>query len=212
MTTDRLAAVLFDMDGTLVESSAAIDRAWTQVAHEAGVAPARILAIHAGRTAHHTLREVLPDLADDDLDRLARRQLALQYDDLDGVVALPGAHDLLAHLHAAGVPWAVVTSADGRLARARLGAVGIDALVLITADDVTHSKPDPEGYRLAASRLGVDPTRCLVVEDAASGVAAGRAAGALTAGVGSIDSDLPVADLVELSARLVVDADGLRLR
>jgi HAD superfamily hydrolase (TIGR01509 family) len=120
------------------------------------------------------------------------------------VVAAPGADALLAALERLALPWAVVTSADIRLARARLGAAGIpDPPLLVTLDDVRVGKPDPEGYLLAARRLGVDPARCLVVEDAEPGVAAGRAAGAVVAGLRGVSADVAVADLGELAAALL---------
>jgi sugar-phosphatase len=117
-------------------------------------------------------------------------------------VAAPGAHRLIEKLTAAELPWAVVTSADRRLAAARLGAAGITAPLVVTAEDVVEGKPDPEGYLLAASQLGVRPEECLVVEDAPVGVAAGRRAGMRVVGVRGVEADLAVTDLAELAARL----------
>jgi sugar-phosphatase len=93
------------------------------------------------------------------------------------------------------------------LASARLGAVGITAPVLVTVDDIARGKPDPEGYLLAARLLGVAPERCLVVEDAPAGVAAGRAAGARVAALKGIEGDVSIADLTEL-APLICGAAG----
>jgi sugar-phosphatase len=93
----------------------------------------------------------------------------------------------------------VVTSADVRLARARLGAAGITPPVLVTVEDVRAGKPDPEGYRRAAELLGVAPENCLVVEDAEVGVTAGRAAGAQVAALKGVDADLRIADLGRLA-------------
>ena len=107
----------------------------------------------------------------------------------------------LAALDELGRPWAVVTSADARLAAARLGAAGITAPVVVDRDAVAHGKPDPEGYLLAAARLGVDPADCLVVEDTATGAAAGRAAGATVAGLkggAGGEAQLALRDLTEL--------------
>ncbi|MGZ5384259.1 MAG: HAD-IA family hydrolase, partial [Acidimicrobiia bacterium] len=95
--------------------------------------------------------------------------------------------------------WAVVTSADRRLATARLGAAGIDAPVLVTVEDVTAGKPDPEGYLLAAKTLGVPPSRCMVVEDTEAGLEAGRSAGAITAAVKGLDADIRLNDLGSLA-------------
>lgn len=199
LTSRHPAAVLFDMDGTLVDSDAAVERAWTVWAAEYDVAPEAVLAVAHGAPATRTVRLVRPDLGADAVAVAAARQLELQYDDLSDVVPTTGALELLAAL---SLPWAVVTSADVRLAKARLGAAGIEAPVLVTVDDIGRGKPDPEGYLRGAELLGVAPDRCLVVEDAEVGVAAGRAAGATVAALKGIDGDLRIADLTEL-ARLL---------
>lgn len=201
MDTD-VAAVLLDMDGTLVDSDAAVERAWTAWAAEYGIDPGPVLAIAHGVPAQATVRRLLPDLDDAGVAASAARQLALQYDDLAGVTALAGAYDLIDVLARRELPWAVVTNADDRLARARLGAAGIVPPVLVTADDVGRGKPDPEGYLTAAGRLGVAAARCLVVEDSSAGLAAGRAAGMRTAGLRGLDADVRLADLAHL-ARLL---------
>jgi sugar-phosphatase len=134
----------------------------------------------------------------------ANRQLALQYDDLSDVIAAPGAHEVLAVLAERGLPWAVVTSADLRLAQARLAAAGIGVPVLVTIDDLSAGKPDPAGYLLGASLLGVPPAGCLVVEDAEVGLRAARAAGCPTAALRGLDGDLRIADLHELATLLRV--------
>lgn len=203
----RPDAVLLDMDGTLVDSDGAVVRAWLAWGREYDVAvdPA---ALH-GRPADASIRELLPHLDDAGVAAAAERELALQYEDLSDVVATPGAAELLALLDAT-MPWAVVTSADRRLAAARLGAAGLAAPVLVTVEDVRRGKPDPEGYLLAARRLGVAPGRCLVVEDAEAGIAAGRAAGARVASLRGLPGDVPIADLHELAALLVASPDGHR--
>jgi sugar-phosphatase len=197
-----VAAVLFDMDGTLVDSDAAVERAWTTWAREYGV-DVDPTTLH-GRPADATVRSLLPDLDDAGVEAAAARQLDLQYDDLADVVPTRGALDLLAGLN---LPWAIVTSADMRLAHARLDAAGITAPVLVTVEDIRRGKPDPEGYLLAARRLGAAPARCLVVEDAPAGVAAGRAAGATVAALKGVDADVSIADLTELAA-LISGAAG----
>ncbi len=111
---------------------------------------------------------------------------------------------MLAVLRRRRLPWAVVTSGDRRLARARLAAAAIDTPVLVTVDDVVAGKPHPEGYLLAARLLGVPPARCLVVEDSEPGLAAGRAAGAVTVALKGLDGDLAVTDLVGLARWLDV--------
>jgi sugar-phosphatase len=116
----------------------------------------------------------------------------LQAEDVAGLRAIAGAVDTLLALREECV--AVVTSGTRPLAEARLGAVGIEPpAVMVTADDVSRGKPDPEGYLAAARRLGVDPAEALVVEDAPPGIEAGRAAGAATVGVTSTHGALELA-------------------
>jgi HAD superfamily hydrolase (TIGR01509 family) len=199
---NRIHALLLDMDGTLVASDAAVERAWITWAGEHGVDAAGVLAIAHGSPADATVRRILPALGAEAGAAAAARQLELQYDDLADVTALAGAHDLIRTMAELRLPWAVVTSADVRLAKARLGAAGIDPPVLVTIDDVANGKPDPEGFLLAAERLGVAPENCLVVEDSAPGLAAGRAAGATTAALKGLDGDLRIVNLAELAQRL----------
>jgi mannitol-1-/sugar-/sorbitol-6-phosphatase len=194
-------AVLFDMDGTLVDSDAVVERVWLAFSAAYGVDPQELLAAAHGVPAGPTIRRFRPDLAAAEVDRIAAHHLAEETRDLAGLVATDGAHELLARLDADGIPWAIVTSADTRLARARLTAAGIELPpVLITVDDVSVGKPDPEGFLMAARLLGVDVRRTLVVEDSAPGIAAGRAAGAQVAALKGLDGDLPIASLRELTA------------
>src|ERR1700733_4745906 len=162
----EFAAVLFDMDGTLVTSDAAVERAWMTWAGEYGVDGVRAVELAHGRPSEPTVRAMLPDLDEPAVAAAVARQLELQYTDLADVTAAPGAFALLGELAGRGVPWAVVTSADTRLAAARLGAAGITAPVLVSSDDVPVGKPDPAGYLRAARLLGVRAADCLVVEDA----------------------------------------------
>jgi HAD superfamily hydrolase (TIGR01509 family) len=197
-----IAGVLLDMDGTLVDSDAAVERGWVRWAAEHGVPSQAALAIAHGHPSASTVRRLLPHLGPHALAAAALRQLELQYDDLADVVAAPGASLLLATLARLDLPWAVVTSADARLAKARLHAAGIDVAVLVTVDDIQTGKPDPESYLLAAARLGVPPARCLVVEDSEPGLAAGRAAGSQTAALRGLPGDLAIDNLAHL-ARLL---------
>jgi mannitol-1-/sugar-/sorbitol-6-phosphatase len=200
MNVDEVDAVLLDMDGTMVDSDAVVERAWVRWCAEYGVDPAAALAVAHGRPAADTVRELRPDLPADEVVMAAGRQLELQYDDLSDVVATPGMRQLLAELDRRHLPWAVVTSADRRLAAARLTVAGLSVVpVLVTAEDVTAGKPDPEGYLRAAELLGVDPARTLVVEDAEAGIAAGRAAGARVAALKGLDADLRLVDLAQLA-------------
>jgi HAD superfamily hydrolase (TIGR01509 family) len=196
---NRIDAVLLDMDGTLVASDAAVERAWTTWAAEHGVDLADVLAIAHGSPADVTVRRILPALTAEASAAAAARQLDLQYDDLVDVTALPGVGELMRTLTDLRLPWAVVTSADVPLAKARLGAAGIEPPLLVTVEDVAAGKPDPEGFLVAAERLGVPVGNCLVVEDSAPGLAAGRAAGAMTAALKGLDGDLRIAGLAELA-------------
>ena len=204
MELSRVQAVLLDMDGTLVDSDAAVERAWRTWAREYHVdrGPAVPLIAH-GMPALGNVRRLRPDLSGDEAAAAAQRQLELQYDDVADVTAAPGAAELLGELDRLGLPWAVVTSADPPLARVRLAAAGIRPALLVTSDDVRAGKPDPEGYLLAAARLGADPGRCLVVEDAEAGVRAGRAAGATVAALKGVPADIQIADLYQLRTLLL---------
>jgi mannitol-1-/sugar-/sorbitol-6-phosphatase len=189
LTIDPTAvdAALFDMDGTLVDSSAAVEASWTVFAHEQGVDPAELMAeIHGVRATDTIARFVPTDRVEAETARLLDREMQA----LDGVVEIPGAVAAMAALRQAGVAVAVVTSAPRELALARLAAGGIPIPdVVITAEDVEHGKPAPDCYLAGAARLGVDPTRCVVFEDADAGIRAGIAAGARVVVIGDLPSD-----------------------
>jgi sugar-phosphatase len=194
----RPSAWLFDLDGTLVDSERASIRAWSRIADRHGVDLAAILRVHAGRAPENTLALAAPHLAPETVAESIADLWRCLYDDVSDVTALPGAHDLIRTIEAVGRPWAIVTACDRRLAAARLGAAGLSPALVVTADQLTAGKPDPQGYRLAATRLNVAPTECLVIEDAAAGVQAGRSAGMRVAGVHGIEGDLTVAGLADL--------------
>jgi HAD superfamily hydrolase (TIGR01509 family) len=205
MDLSRVQAVLLDMDGTLVDSDAAVERSWRTWAAEYPVDPGRGPLIAPGLPALANVRRLRPDLSEAAAAASARYQLELEYVDVADITAAPGAHELLGELDRLGLPWAVVTSADPPLARTRLAAAGIRPALLVTIDDVRAGKPDPEGYLLAARRLGVAPARCLVVEDAEPGVAAGQASGARVAALKGLAADLQIDDLGELARLLLAD-------
>ena len=192
-------AVLLDMDGTLVDSDAAVERAWHRWAAEHGVAVEVLAPILHGSPAATTIRAVRPDLDDAAVAVAAQRNLELQYDDLTDIAALPGAARLLRTLDELGLPWAVVTSADRRLATVRLHAAGLPARHLVTVEDTLRGKPDPAPYLAGAALLGVDPKDCLVVEDAQPGVDAARAAGMRVAALRGLTGDVPIRDLDDLA-------------
>jgi mannitol-1-/sugar-/sorbitol-6-phosphatase len=195
-------AVLFDMDGTLVDSHASIKRAWVGWCGEYGVAVPVSDAFVRGSPAAEGIRRIFPGLGAESLAERVARFLEFECADVTEVVPMPGALALLAQLGTLGIPWAIVTSAERPLAAIRLKAAGVVAEKVVTIDDVAACKPDPEGYLLAAQALEVEISRCLVVEDSVPGVAAGRAAGATVASLRGVVSDLPLRDLFHLAELL----------
>jgi sugar-phosphatase len=178
MTTIRCQAVLFDMDGVLVDSTDAVARVWRKWALERGFDPEKVVRAAHGRPSIDTVRDFLPN-ADSHSENLeVERQ---EIEDLEGVVAMPGAVALINSLPAGR--WTVATSATRPLAEVRLRAAGFAILpTLITSGDIQHGKPDPEPYQKAAARLGFPASECVVVEDAPAGIRAGKAAGARVIG------------------------------
>ena len=174
MTTIRCQAVLFDMDGVLVDSTHAVARVWRKWALDRGFDPVKVVRAAHGRPSIDTVRDFLPN-ADSNAENLeVERQ---EVEDLEGVVAMPGARALVTSIPDGR--WTVVTSATRPLAEVRLQAAGIPIpKSLITADDIQQGKPHPEPYQKAAARLGYPPSECVVVEDAPAGIQAGKAAGA----------------------------------
>ena len=197
-------AVLFDMDGTLLESHANVERAWTTWARRRGIPAEELLAHAHGLPAEATVARWFPDASVEEVTRAADEQLALQYDDVAGIEAIEGVHELLRFLDDASVPWAVHTSADERLARVRLDAAGINPSVLVTRDQVDRGKPAPDGYLRAADLLGIAHVECIVVEDTAVGIESGRAAGMQTVGVRGATGDLPIGSIPDLHLWLAI--------
>jgi mannitol-1-/sugar-/sorbitol-6-phosphatase len=166
-------AVLFDMDGVLINSIAADERSWWRWAEVHGMQETFSIRSTHGRRSVDTIRALRPDL---DLATELERIEALDAEDSNGLTAYPGAHEVLASL--SPNQWSIVTSASERILRHRLQALGVPLpLRRVTADLVTQGKPDPEPYRLGAAQHGLNPEDCLVIEDAPSGIRAGKAAG-----------------------------------
>ncbi|GGK85433.1 hydrolase [Sphaerisporangium melleum] len=205
---DRVAAlrdvraVLLDMDGTLVDSDAAVDRAWGAWAAMHGIPAEALTDDLRGHPGPYGVRRLLPHLTEPEQARAAQALLDLECADLDGVAPAAGAADLFGVLAGRRLPWAVVTGSGRRLAVSRLAAAGIDPPLLVTHDDVARGKPDPEGYLKAAAALGVPPDGCLVVEDSPPGFAAGVAAGMRVATLRGLPGELPISDLADLAALL----------
>jgi sugar-phosphatase len=175
----RAAAILFDMDGVLVDSRAAIDRVRRRWARRRGLDEAAVVALPHGRKTSDIIAALAPHL---DLREEVAWLDADEERDLEGIVAIPGAAPLLRTL--APGEWAVVTSSGSDLARRRLRAAGLPVPgTLVSGDMVSRGKPAPEGYLLAARQLGVPAAECVVFEDAPAGIEAGVAAGARAVGV-----------------------------
>jgi sugar-phosphatase len=164
-------AILADLDGTLVDSVASSRRAWGAFAERHGLDPERTHLLAMGRPTRESIAQLAP--SSDQAGELARLDAA-EIGDAGSVVAYPGAAALLA----GPIPVAIVTSGSAALASARLAGAGLEApAVLVSADLVRRGKPDPEPFLIGAREVGAAPERCLILEDAPSGIVAGRAAG-----------------------------------
>jgi sugar-phosphatase len=187
-------ALIFDLDGVLVDSNPISERHWKKWAARHGVAWEKIAHIHHGRPTAQVIHLVAPQL---DAEKQADEKESAEADDVDGLRAFPGAAELIRSLP--GWQWAIVTSGRRRTATFRLQYLGLpEPQVFITADDISRGKPDPEPYRLAIEELRLRPEECVVVEDAPAGIESARAAGAKTIGVLSTNSrdDLSAADVI----------------
>ncbi|MDQ6835554.1 MAG: HAD-IA family hydrolase [Actinomycetota bacterium] len=184
--------LLVDLDGTLVDSTAPVHRVWTAFAHRHGLDPAHVLRFAQGRPSRETVGRLAPEA---DLAAEAATVEAGEVGDPEGVVALPGAAALLT----ADRRLAIVTSCSTALARVRLRAAGLpEPGVLVSSDMIKRGKPQPDCFVLGAARLGVAPQRCVVLEDAPAGIAAGRSAGARVIALRTThrDSELSEADAI----------------
>lgn len=182
------SAALFDMDGTLVDSTAVVEALWRDFCRQHGVDEAVLVPWSHGRRTPDTVRHFLPDLPEEQVAAivadLERREEVV----MTGIVEVPGARALLSGL---ALPWAVVTSAPRELAVRRMRAAGLpEAPVLVPADEIAHGKPHPDGYVRAARLLGIDARDCVAFEDAEPGVVSALASGARVVVVGPLASDV----------------------
>lgn len=205
-------AVLLDMDGTLVDSTAVVERLWLAWAEPHGLDPQRVLEVVHGRQGHQSMAILLPER--DHAINLVENQEMLDREsaDVEGVVEIPGAGALLLALQDA--PHAIVTSANVTLMTARMGAAGLTVPDLaITAESVSASKPHPEGFLRGAESLGIPAADCVVFEDSGAGVQAGLAAGMRVIGVGphaaAHGATYSVDDLTQV--RISATDDGIEL-
>lgn len=208
MTKFYCAAILFDLDGVLADSTGSVDREWRLWARKHGVEEAKVIAIAHGVRSVEVIRTVAPHLnAEAEARKLEKHEAAEQ----DGVYPMPGALELVNSIPKGH--WGVVTSGSRRLATARLRLVGVPhPKVLVTADDVTNGKPHPEPYLKGAEGMGVAPEDCLVIEDAPAGIQAALAGGMKVIGLASTypASALGSADsVVQRLAQIQVGQDGV---
>jgi len=209
-------AVLFDMDGVLVDSTPAVARVWRKWATEHGFDPDHVSHVAQGRPSITTIRELLPNSDHEAENRIVER---MEMDDLEGVVACPGAAELLRALPPD--QWVLVTSSTRPLAMVRLRAGGHEVpKFVITGSDITHGKPHPEPFQKAAAMVGVPPSECLVVEDTPAGILAGKAAGCrvlalrTTMAESELEHACPdwiVSNLADVGTQTVTNKGGLRL-
>ena len=210
----RTGALLLDMDGTLIDSGPAVERSWNTLLRELGT-DLVFGHTHHGMPARQVLAEVLPEASEEQLRAAHRRIEELEIEDVEGIVVLPGTERLLGELDAAAEQlgrgtWTIVTSCTRPLFEARWARTGLPVPAgMVTADQVSRGKPDPEPYLLGAQRLGADPARTVVLEDSVGGLRSGIAAGARTV---AVTSTTPAGELSPLADALVTSLDDLEIR
>ena len=174
---------LFDLDGTLVDSKPAVERAWIKLAQEAQIPLEKMVGLH-GIPAEQSLRMLLEGRSEEEIKSWVDRIEFLESSDTAGVVAIPGAKNLLNELNERNIAWTIVTSCTIPLAISRVKAAGIEMPDhSVTFNDVKLGKPHPEPFILGAKRIGLDPNQCWVIEDAPAGVKSGKSAGCTVAAV-----------------------------
>lgn len=178
-----ISAVIFDMDGTLLDSTGSVERCWDKLAVALGIDRATAPFAH-GVPSIPTIAACRPDLTHDEVVEWNRFHMRLEVEDTDGIAPIDGVFELISALESAEVPWAIATSCQHELAEARHAAAGIPRPeVFVVAEMYERGKPAPDPFVKAAELLGVDPATTVVVEDAPAGIAAGIAAGAVVCAV-----------------------------
>lgn len=154
----RCKGFLFDLDGTLVDSLPAVERAWSNWAKRHGLTPEEVLAFIHGKQAITSLRHFMAGKSEAEIAAEFTRLEQVEATETEGITALPGAIALLNDLNKAGIPWAIVTSGSMPVARARHKVAGLPAPeVFVTAERVKRGKPEPDAYLLGAQLLGLAP-------------------------------------------------------
>ena len=207
MTTWLVDAILFDLDGTLVDSAGSVERSWKKLADRIGRPWPEVQPHIHGVPVAQVMALLEPDMPADRVADLRDFMVENESTDTVGVVAQPGAGQVLATLPAERV--AIVTSGGVRLASSRIAAAGLPTpAVVVTADDVSVGKPDPAPYLMGASLLGFPPERCLVVEDAPAGVTSAKAAGCPVIGVLTTHAALDAPSVTSLDQVRFTPVDG----
>jgi sugar-phosphatase len=203
----RCRAILFDLDGVLVDSAERVEKTWRQWATRHGLDPEHVIAMAHGRRTIETVRLVAPALS---IDAELAALEASEATNPDGVHEIAGARELLQLLPVNR--WAVVTSGIRAVAEFRLRHTGLPLpAVMVCADEISRGKPDPEGYLTAAARLGFSDGDCIVIEDAPAGIESAQAAGMRTIAIATTfpPEQLGAADaVVARLADLRVECDG----
>jgi mannitol-1-/sugar-/sorbitol-6-phosphatase len=198
MNQIQCSALLFDLDGVLIDSTPAVARVWHRWALERGFDPREVVPRAHGRPSLATVRDYLPHADHEAENREVERR---EMEDLEGVVPLPGALELLASLPPDR--WTIVTSCTRPLAEVRIKATGLPLpRRLVTSDDIQHGKPDPEPYLKGAALLGFSAAECIVIEDAPAGIRSGKSAGAR---VIAFTTSAPAAALRDAGADWILD-------
>ena len=198
MSQISCGGLLFDLDGVLVDSTPAVERVWHKWAVEHGFDPQEVVLNAHGRPSIATIREYLPNADHEAENRIVERA---EIEDVGGVVPLPGALEFLRSLPEER--WTIVTSCTRPLAEVRIKAAGLPSpKVFVTANDITHGKPNAEPYLKGASKLGLNPQDCVVLEDVPAGIQAGKSAGMR---VIAMRTTLDEAALREAGADWVID-------
>jgi len=204
MTTFHCTAILFDLDGVLVDSTRSVERQWCIWAQEQGIDGDKVMAVAHGVRTIEVIRTVAPHL---DAEAEVRKLESREAQDRDGVVVMPGAVELVRSIPEGR--WCVVTSGTRRLASVRLRLAGIPVpKVLVAAEDVADGKPQREPYLKGAELLGVNPAECLVIEDAPAGIQSAHAGGIKAIGLTSTyaasalgEADVVVRTLEQIEVR-----------
>ncbi|MEY4969949.1 MAG: hypothetical protein RLZZ277_180 [Actinomycetota bacterium] len=169
--------VLFDLDGTLIDSTPSITRSWSAVLNEIGISLDVLSSLH-GQPSRQSLHRLLPDASLEEIDHWAKKIERLEVEDTEGITLLPGARELFSHLDSQGIEWFIVTSCTRELGTARAHSVDLTLPAKsIFFDDVVKGKPHPDPYLLGLERLNLAASSALVLEDAPAGIKSGKAAG-----------------------------------